>query len=64
LFDYSIEFRERHIDGAPWEKSTGLAAAGLLENYYTCAETIFVRISQFFENSLSKERWHSICWRK
>ena len=32
--------------------------AGLLENYYTCAETIFVRISQFFENNLKPDRWH------
>ncbi|TVR66563.1 MAG: hypothetical protein EA427_16010 [Spirochaetaceae bacterium] len=32
--------------------------AGLLENYYTCAETIFVRISQFFENNLDTGRWH------
>jgi len=59
LFDYSAEFRLRKIDEAPWEKSTGLAAAGLLENYYTCAETIFLRISQFFENHLPKDRWHT-----
>jgi len=32
--------------------------AGLLENYYTCAETVFVRISQFFENHLLPDRWH------
>lgn len=32
--------------------------AGLLENYYTCAETVFVRISQFFENHLLPGRWH------
>ena len=32
--------------------------AGLLENYYTCAETIFVRISQYFENNLDDARWH------
>jgi hypothetical protein len=32
--------------------------AGLLENYYTCCETIFVRISQFFENNLTPDRWH------
>jgi len=32
--------------------------AGLLENYYTCAETVFVRISQFFENNLDDTRWH------
>lgn len=32
--------------------------AGLLENYYTCAETVFVRVSQFFENNLDEKRWH------
>ena len=31
--------------------------AGLIENYYTCAETVFVRISQFFGNHLSSDRW-------
>jgi hypothetical protein len=36
----------------------GVLMAGLLENYYTCAETIFFRVSQFFENSLSVDRWH------
>jgi hypothetical protein len=30
----------------------------LICNYYTCLETIFLRISQFFENSLLKEKWH------
>lgn len=38
--------------------SSALLVAGFLENYYTCAETIFLRISQFFENSLSQEKWH------
>ena len=32
--------------------------AGLIENYYTCAETVFVRISQFFGNHLPPDRWH------
>ncbi len=32
--------------------------AGLIENYYTCAETICVRISQFFGNHLPPDRWH------
>lgn len=32
--------------------------AGLIENYYTCAETVFVRISQFFGNHLPADRWH------
>ena len=38
---------------------SALIVAGLVENYYTCLETIFVRISQFFENSLDPARWHS-----
>ncbi len=36
-----------------------LIAAGLLENYYTCFETILLRVSQTFENHLSAERWHT-----
>ena len=36
-----------------------LVIAGLLENYYTCAESIFLRISQYFENSLDSARWHA-----
>lgn len=32
--------------------------AGFLENYYTCLETIFIRVSQYFENNLAEERWH------
>ena len=43
---------------------SALIIAGLLENYYTCAETIFLRISQYFENSLEPERWHSDLLRK
>ena len=37
---------------------SALIVAGLLENYYTCLETIFLRISQHFENRLDPERWH------
>lgn len=39
--------------------TTSVAAAGLLENYYTAVETVFVRVSQSFGNSLDRERWHS-----
>ena len=31
----------------------------LLESTYTALETLFLRISQFFENSLAAERWHA-----
>ena len=41
---------------------TGNAAvmiAGLFENYYTCMETAFQKISQHFENHLEPTRWHA-----
>ena len=36
---------------------SALIVAGLLENYYTCLETIYLRISQSFENKLDPARW-------
>lgn len=33
--------------------------AGLFENYYTCLETAFHKISQHFENHLDPVRWHA-----
>ena len=38
---------------------SALIVAGLLENYYTCLETIYLRISQSFENRLEAARWHN-----
>lgn len=38
--------------------ATALMMAGILENYYTCLETLFLRVSQHFENNLEVHRWH------
>ena len=38
---------------------SALIVAGLLENYYTCLETTYLRISQCFENELDSARWHN-----
>ncbi len=38
--------------------ATALMMAGILENYYTCLETLFLRVSQHFENHLEEQRWH------
>ncbi|TVR65845.1 MAG: hypothetical protein EA427_17290 [Spirochaetaceae bacterium] len=40
-------------------KRTGLIVAGILENYYTAAETILFRIAQEFGNEVDPKRWHS-----
>ena len=50
---------ENEIEQLGKTSTSALIIAGLLENYYTCLETVFVRISQFFENSLDPGRWHS-----
>ena len=36
-----------------------LIVAGYLETYYTVLETLFVRVSGFFENDLAPSRWHT-----
>jgi hypothetical protein len=41
-----------------------IVLAEVLGNYYTCVETIFLRISQHFENSLSHSEWHKDLLRK
>lgn len=45
---------------APGQRTAekAIVAADLLAKHYTCLETIFLRVSQFFENSLSQDRWH------
>lgn len=40
-------------------QSSALIIAQILENYYTCLETLFLKISQFFENSLDSDKWHN-----
>lgn len=49
-------------DDVPMLGRTGNAAvlvAGLIENYYTCLETAYLKISQHFENHLAPSRWHA-----
>jgi hypothetical protein len=40
-------------------QSTAFIFAQVVENFYTCLETLFLRISQYFENSLDAEKWHA-----
>ncbi len=38
---------------------TAVFVAQVLDNYCTALETLFLRISQFFENNLVADRWHA-----
>jgi len=61
LSDTATEIKTALSEDIPKLGRTPRAAvmiAGLIENYYTCAETIFVRISQYFGNHLPPDRWH------
>lgn len=58
---------EEHLDGfitnsIPSMGRTTVSAivvSDALVRYYTAVETLFLRISRFFENSLDSSRWHS-----
>ena len=41
------------------KNTTAMVVAELMVDYFTCAETLFLRISQYFENELDAERWHA-----
>ena len=38
--------------------ATASLLSDILEHYYTSFETLFLRISQYFENELIAEKWH------
>jgi hypothetical protein len=46
------------------KQSSAIILSEIMENFYTCLETLFLRISQFFENTLRNEKWHSDLLRK
>ena len=39
--------------------NAAVMVAGLIENYYTCLETAYLKISQHFENHLERSHWHA-----
>jgi hypothetical protein len=55
--DYLCDFEKRKLAHAPGDDEA-MALSQALTNYYTCLETLFLRISTFFENSLEEAAWH------
>jgi len=41
------------------KSTSAIVIAEFLVDYYTCLETLFLRVSQFFENNLRQEKWHA-----
>jgi hypothetical protein len=55
--DYIIDFQQRKLNDPPG-LDKAMIATQALANYYTCVETLFLRISKFFENNLDQKHWH------
>jgi hypothetical protein len=51
---------QRELAASGKTPATALMMAGIIENYYTCLETLFLRISQNFENHLDAQNWRQI----
>lgn len=55
--DHFVSFQKNRLGSSPGTDEA-MIIAQVLSNYYTCVETLFLRISQFFENSLDSQHWH------
>ncbi|MFP3959868.1 MAG: hypothetical protein ACLFUX_06850 [Spirochaetaceae bacterium] len=55
---YYDEYTATALNPEDPTRENRIVIAEILANYYTGLETIFLRISQFFENQLSTDRWH------
>ncbi len=57
---YLADYLEREIRHGRTGVDQAMVLAQALSNYYTGLETIFLRISQYFENDLPDCRWHQV----
>lgn len=57
LENYFVDFQKNRLTKAN-STDEAMIIAQSLTNYFTCIETLFFRISQFFENGLDENRWH------
>jgi len=51
-------FVERDLGTLGKREVTASRLCDIIEHYYTCLETLFLRASRFFENDLAPDRWH------
>ena len=56
---YCCDFRERELPKLGRGRTSAIVIARVLDDTDTALETLFLRVSQFFQNRLSADRWHS-----
>lgn len=56
----AVLYQQQAVNLADRDKTLEKAVflSEIFVNYYTCLESIFFRIAQFFENALPTHRWH------
>ena len=52
------ELKQKELRMLGESQASAMLLADIFISFYTCCETIFVRISRFFENNLDPSRWH------
>jgi len=52
-------FRTQDFPRLGRKQTSALVVAQVLDNFYTCLETAFLRVSRYFENSLDERRWQA-----
>jgi hypothetical protein len=58
LYDKYKRFLAEELKSLGKNPITAAYHADILNSFYTCLETLFLRISHYFENQLENERWH------
>jgi hypothetical protein len=51
-------FEQENLAREETTQEQAMVVAHYLSNYFTCCETVFLRVSRHFENNLPGERWH------
>jgi hypothetical protein len=57
-YHFYKEFKTGDLSVLGRRTSAAMILSQIFTDFYTSVETVFLRISQFFENSLQKDEWH------
>lgn len=55
---YYCDFKNKKLKHLGKNTETAIILGKILTNYYECLETMFLKISSFFENKLPADHWH------
>lgn len=59
LEDYYQQLKQDSVAFPKGKRYELVILADIFADYYTCLETVFLRISKFFENHLETTQWHT-----